>query len=417
MVGDTQVLIVGAGLAGLSCAVVLDGLSIPYQIVDASDRPGGKLRTDAMDGYLIDRGFHVVLPDYPEARRFFTERDLELQYFTRGLLVDDVMGTPSLLSVEDIGAIIEAVRGTVNPIDAAMALRNLGRALPQILRAGNAGRLSMADVLALLPRGMRARYGVLEPLLRGITCAPDLSVPARFGLEVLTAMIRGGVGVPSTGIERLPIVLANRLRQGVTRGVSVSRVDSHGAVLEDGSRINADITVVATDATSAERLLGGFRAPEYHRVNFAYFESESPLLSARAVYVPSVRHSSILTVADISHIAPAYARTGKNLVSVSYQENERVSLEDFTTEVIRVTGTNQRLELVAHGSIEHALPVIDVGRASRPDRSVFAKNIYLAGDYLEEPSINGALCSGRRAARAIARQVTSSGMLTDPVPK
>jgi protoporphyrinogen oxidase len=417
MVSDTQVLIVGAGLAGLSCAVVLDGLSIPYQIVDASDRPGGKLRTDTSDGYLLDRGFHVVLPDYPEARRFFTEPELELQYFARGILVDDVMGVPTMLSIENLSAIIETVKGTVNPVDGVLALRNLIRMLPSMVRSGNLAQLSLAEVLALLPRSMRARYGVLEPLLRGITCSTELSVDATFGREVLTAMVRGGVGVPSLGIERLPIVLAERLGQPVATGVSVTAVDSHGAVLEDGSRIDADVVVVATDAGSAEGLLKGYRATDYHQVSYAYFESDAPLLPARTVYVPSVRHSPILTIADLSHIAPAYARTGKNLVSVSYQTNEGVSLDDFASEVTKVTGTNQSLQLIAHGTIPRALPKIDLGRARRPDRAVFAKNIYLAGDYLEEPSINGALRSGRRAARAVARQVTSSGSLADPIPK
>ena len=86
MATSADVLIIGAGLAGLCCARRLAEAGVTFQIVEASDGIGGRVRTDEVDGFLLDRGFQVLLTAYPEARRVLDYSRLDLKPFSPGAL-------------------------------------------------------------------------------------------------------------------------------------------------------------------------------------------------------------------------------------------------------------------------------------------------------------------------------------------
>jgi phytoene dehydrogenase-like protein len=82
-----EVVIVGAGLAGLACAETLDAAGVRCAVFEASDGVGGRARTDRHQGFLLDRGFQVLLTAYPEAQRFLDYKALELRSFIPGALI------------------------------------------------------------------------------------------------------------------------------------------------------------------------------------------------------------------------------------------------------------------------------------------------------------------------------------------
>jgi len=82
-----QVLIIGAGLSGLACALKLLKAEIPFLLLEASDAPGGRVRTDEADGFLLDRGFQVYLDAYPEAGKVLDLPALDLRPFSPGAIV------------------------------------------------------------------------------------------------------------------------------------------------------------------------------------------------------------------------------------------------------------------------------------------------------------------------------------------
>ncbi len=79
-----DVLIVGAGLSGLSCALWLHEGGLSVLVLEASDGIGGGVRTDEVEGFLLDRGFQVFLMAYPEAQRVLDYGALDFKPFYPG---------------------------------------------------------------------------------------------------------------------------------------------------------------------------------------------------------------------------------------------------------------------------------------------------------------------------------------------
>jgi phytoene dehydrogenase-like protein len=94
---EADVVVVGAGLAGLNAAAVLRKKGLAPVILEAGDAVGGRTRTDVVDGFLLDRGFQIFLTGYPEARETLDFEALQLQPFYAG---ERVLSVVRVLSVD-----------------------------------------------------------------------------------------------------------------------------------------------------------------------------------------------------------------------------------------------------------------------------------------------------------------------------
>jgi phytoene dehydrogenase-like protein len=437
-----DVAIVGAGLAGLAAATLLAEQGLEVVVWEAADDVGGRVRTDLVDGFLLDRGFQVLLPSYPEVRRRIDLPALRPRAFVRGLLVRD--GVRSVLLGDPSGA-PDALAGLVP--GRALGLRDLARlgaltardrlARPAALVAGPE-RATRADLLA---RGVSARAvdGVLAPLLRGVFLEEELATSARFFHLVWRAFAAAAPVLPAEGMAALPRQLAARLRPGTVRtGCPADIVTSGGVRSRDGESLRARAVVVATDATTAARLVPGIAEPAWHGVTTYYFAAdESPL--RRGVLVveghvdprrltrhagPAARSGPVVNTVVLSEVAPSYAPAGRALIAASVLGvpeddpagaaalgdgpwgegpwgegpwGERVVRAHLST----LYGTDTRgWELLARYPVARALPAMTSPHVlRRPVRT--EHGVYVCGDHRDTSSIQGALFSGRRAADAV----------------
>ena len=406
---DVDVVVVGAGLAGLAAARTLHQAGVQVQVIEASDEVGGRVRTDIVDGLTLDRGFQLHNPAYPEAQRVLDHNALEMRPFAAGGAVA-LDGTHTFLAdprrkpswalsslTANVGSPIEKARFV------AYALRcSLTR--PEKL-------LQAPDITALEALRTAGVHGdlyrrVLHPFLSGVFLE-DRLLTSRYFLDfVLRSFIRGTPGVPSRGMQAIPDQLASALPAGtITLNCPVLQV-SGTEVHHEGGRTRARAVIVATDPATASTLIPAIGLQHCHDVTTWYYIASadpSSMLSGAPVLVVDGNGSGPLVNSTVlTNAAPEYATRGRVLVSSSALglHDEAVDDRRAREHTARLYGISpNELEHVATYRLRDALPAMSVPFAIRRPVDL-GDGLYIAGDHRDTSSIQGALVSGRRAASA-----------------
>ena len=385
---------VGAGLAGLACARHLQAAGVEVAVVEAEDVVGGRVRTDVVDGMLLDRGFQVHNTGYPEAQRVLDHDALGLRRFTAGALVR--VGD-RLHKVGDPRTVPTWAPGTV--------LSPIGSLKDKLLIARLAAESALLSPDALLSRPETTTYDALRsrglsdrvidrffrPFLSGVFLEDELATSSRFFDLVWRSFARGRQCVPAGGMGAIPAQLAEGL--DVRLG---SRVDSVAGVRRT---FGARAVVVATAAAAAGRLVPGLDVPTSSSVTTHYHLAPEPPVREPAIVVDGEGAGPVANSVVLTNVAPSYA-PGRHLVSSS------VVSGDASEPAVR--GHLSRLydvdtaawQHVAAYEVRDALPrqAPPMGRFRRPVR--LEDGLYVCGDHRDSASIQGALVSGRRAATA-----------------
>ena len=308
-----DVVIVGAGLAGLACAQDLTHAGLECAILEASDGIGGRVRTDVVDGYRLDRGFQILLTAYPEVERRFDVDALDLRLFEPGAAVW-VNGrfhriADPLRRPRHIPATLAAPIGTL--ADKARLLRLIidvrSHAVPELLRRPD---VSTSDRLARAGFTDRMIETFWRPLFAGIQLDPKLEVSSRRFETILRMLAIGASGVPRDGMGEISEQLAATLPAGTVRlNTRVARLEGTCAVLADGERVNGRSIVVATDGPAAHDLLGT-RVPDpgSRAAACCWFSTTSAPLPGRFLILDGESHGPATSVAVMSEVSQAYRR-------------------------------------------------------------------------------------------------------------
>ncbi|MGW1427870.1 NAD(P)/FAD-dependent oxidoreductase [Streptomyces sp. NPDC002431] len=399
-----DVIVVGAGLSGLVCALDLCRAGRRVILLEASEGVGGRMRTDRRDGFLLDRGFQVFNTSYPQVKRRIDLKSLRLRPFTAGLVAHTSKGPVRLtdptrepraagpllmgrvLSPRDLAALAAlTVRDAVLP--AAVARRREDGSTSAALARAGVSDAAVADIL--------------RPFLSGVFLEDRLETSARFFHLVWRSMVRGSLCLPAQGIGAVPAQLADELPSGVLRtGAPVAAVTDTGVLLEDGNEVPARTVVVATDPATAARLLPGLAVPDTRTVTTYYHATGKTPMAEPILMVDST--GAILNTCVLSEIAPTYAPRGTALVSTSVLGTDLPGrAQAVLSRLADLYGTDTSdWQQVAARTVEGALPAMlppwPLSRTTRlrPGR-------YVCGDHRATGSVQGAMASGARAAREV----------------
>jgi phytoene dehydrogenase-like protein len=403
----TDVLVVGAGLAGLACARHLVSRGLEVRVLEAGDAVGGRVRTDHVDGFTLDRGFQVLNTGYPELGRLVDLDALDLRSFESSVAIRldgerAVLGNPfqrprALTSA--LGLPVGGVTGKVAlGLYAALCLARS----PQALKERDDVPAAAAWRHAGIPPDVV--NGVLRPFFSGVLLELEMSTSRRFTDLMMRMFVRGRSTVPAHGMQRLPQQLADGLPAGtIELGTRVHEVGS-GHVESTSGRHDARAVVVAADGWSAARLLpAAVTEPRANGVSTVYHVAD-PFPEMSGMLLLDGDTSPVANSIAISVAAPEYAPAGRVLVSTSVVHNGHPIDADgeevrSTLAALHATDTS-RWEHLATYDLPQALPAMTAPHPMRRPVRV-AEGLYVAGDHCDTSSLQGALVSGRRAATAV----------------
>lgn len=406
------VVVVGAGMAGLAAARHLSNAGVEATVLEAAPRVGGRVQTDVVDGFLLDRGFQLYNPAYPEGRRVLDLDALDLQPFVAGAQV--VLAGRGGRRVARVGdprreprwAWGSATAPLGTPLSTA---RFVGYAASRAVRSPAALRrepdITTYEALRRAGADRSLIERLLRPFLSGVFLEHELTTSRRFLDLVLRSFVRGTPSLPAHGMKSIPEQLASGL--DVRLGTPVASVADDHVITEGGERIDARAVIIATDPVSAARLIPRLRIPAPRSVTTWYYRpacAGSELANGEGVLVlDGARRGPLVNTVVLTNAVPTYAPPGQVLVSASAlgvrttSDNERAVRSHLAWMYGVPTAS---WELVATYPIPYALPAMSVPLELR--RSVHAPGgVYVAGDHRDTASIQGALVSGRRAATAV----------------
>jgi phytoene dehydrogenase-like protein len=405
-----NVLIIGAGVAGLTCAKYLHDRGITPLVLEAADGVGGRVRTDRLDGFRLDRGFQILLTAYPEAQRLLDYDRLGLRAFESGALIRRPDGFTALPDpFKNPAALLPALTAPVGSLGDKLRTFRLTLDTDDADDA-ETFRHSATDTLSYL-----RDYGFSEkmidlfyrPFFGGVFLENSLSTSSNFFRFVFKTFFAGEATLPGEGIGAIADQLQALLPPGtVQTGTPVARVQGTTVVLRNGQSLRADSVVLATDARAADELLGVAEPRAFNRTTCTYFAAGRSPLDRKMIVINPDRSSAIHNLCVPSDVAPDYAANGQALVSVSTQGLETVDETALTTRIKKeLTGWfGPEVATWRHLRTYHlpeALPHFGPHAGFRSLK--LGERLYQCGDQTAYPSLNAAMQTGREVAELIAR--------------
>jgi phytoene dehydrogenase-like protein len=403
------VIVVGAGLSGLAAALRLAQAGVEVEVLESADEVGGRVRTDQVDGFRLDRGFQVFNTAYPEARRVLDLARLDLREFVPGAAVyldgrthrlghplrrPDWMWSTLTAPVGNMGeklalALLSGVDALAPP--AWLKHRADVPALSRMRQAGVRG--------AIVERFMR-------PFLSGVLLDADLETSGRVFDLIWRSFARGRLTVPAAGMGAIPLQMAARLERmpnaRLRLGRRVQRVDTDSVTMSGGERRLARAVVVAVDPTAAGTLVPALPSVRMRGETTFYYVADHPPRPEPVLVLDGEQRLVINTVV-MTNAAPTYGPEGSALVQASVLGARADA--DTEMQVRRRLSTlygadTSRWHLLRSYPVGEALPAFPPGQALRQSVRL-GPGLYVCGDHRDTPSTQGALVSGRRAADAV----------------
>ena len=407
-----DVIIIGAGLAGLSAAVHLHRQGRKVLLLEATDRAGGRIKTDSHEGFLLDRGFQVLLTAYPETKALLNYSDLNLKKMLPGATVlydggqfeiADPFRRPSA-AFATLFAPVGTLKDKINTLWLKNKLQKL--TIEEIFEQLEQTTRKQLVEYGFSPKMIERFYA---PFLSGIFLENELQTSRRMFDFVMKMFSDGDVAVPALGMEEIPKQLVGMLpKDSIQYNTKVTDIDGNKVTTVDGTVIEANQILLATTANELSKKFFPNQKMASHQVTNIYFESnEAPTEKAVVVLNASTHKKWVNNLTVMSNVSKAYAPKGKVLISVSYNgipniddvalaENMKQELKQWYGEKVN------NWKMLKSYRIEYALPVQKSVRNQIPVSEIkISDTLFICGDNLLNGSINAALKTGRLAAEAM----------------
>ncbi len=408
MESNYDVVIVGAGLSGLAAAIELEKFDLRILVLEKTGRAGGRVKTDELDGFLLDRGFQVYLTEYPEGKQILDYDALDLKPFYSGALcfskgqkftVTDTNRHPLLkpkMALSPVGSFMDKIRM------GNMAARLKGVSVEDIFERPSH---TTADYLHQKGFSRKIIERFFQPFYSGIFLERDLSTSSRMFEFVFKMFAEGYAAIPAQGMEQIPKQLKSRLKNTEFRFHSeVINIDGKNLQLKEGDKLSCDHIIIATDADGVLSQLN--TAIPWQRAATYYYAAEKSVLKKNIIALNYRQPRLVNNFTVLTDTASTYAPSHQHLISVSLNDIPAESVEEVSREIknelaLTFGSEVQAWKFLKNYHLKKALPRPENIKGDIPfSETRLRDGLYLAGDHLLHGSINAALVSGKRAAQA-----------------
>jgi phytoene dehydrogenase-like protein len=419
------VAIIGAGVAGLTCAKILNEYGKNVVVLEAAESVGGRVRTDYFEGYRLDRGFQVLFTSYPAVKREINLNQLDLRRLDPGAIIcldgrrevltdpirDPTGGIPAALSR------VVALPDKLRTLALTLSLRR--KTVRQVLEGPD-----QTSEAFLRTFGFSDRYinNFMRPFFGGIFLDRSLQTSSKALKFDFKMLIDGDIAIPSLGMQAIPEQLAYFLfKKGSIRLNTPVReiIRENGRVLGvqlDGERLEADAVVVATSAPEVSRLTGLQNMPAGKKSTITlYYTGTTRLYKGKKLLLNAYPDALVNNAILLTNIVTEYAPEGKHLLSATllgeFEQDDETLFKMATQDLRRMFAgdTNTLLALNTYTPLRaYRIPYAQFEQPpgihpDLPDNATNLERLYLAGEFTEASSINAAMISGEKAARLILK--------------
>jgi phytoene dehydrogenase-like protein len=419
-----KIIIIGAGVAGLVCGRTLLRAGHDVVLLEASDGVGGRVRSDVVNGFTLDRGFQVLFTAYPAAKRQLDYKRLDLKTFEPGAIIAqaarrNVLSDP----LRDPRSFFPAFISDIVPI--ADKIRTAKLAQEMMATSAHAIMHSRDETTEdfLQARGFSERYidNFIRPFFGGVFLDNSLKTSSKAFQFDWKMLSEGETAVPARGMGQISAQLAEELQAEdailLNHRVSDLFWGNNGRVtgvrLENGTSLVADAVVVATAAPEAARLTG-LPTPEGRQGTLClYFAGTKPVFSGRKIALHANREAFVNNVAMLTNISPKLAPEGQHLLSTSVLGvpggDDRTLYARALSDINRMFAGDSAAAAALAGYRPLALYRIPYSQFAQPpgvyndlpSNQTGTPGLYLAGEFTTASSINAAMRSGEKCAATI----------------
>lgn len=404
--------IIGAGIAGLSAAVYLHKKGHSVQIIEASDKVGGRIKTEIINGFRFDLGFQVLLTAYPETKALLDYEKLNLKKFLPGAAVlydggqfeiADPFRRPSA-TFATLFAPVGSLKDKINTF--VLKIKLLQITIPAIFKQKEQSTLKQLSDYGFCTKMINRFY---KPFFSGIFLENQLTTSSNMFDFVMKMFSEGDAAIPALGMEEIPKQLLSMLPQNtVVYNTKVLKINGNKVITDNGFEYETEKIIIATEAVSlAENYIQKPKG-NHHQVTNVYFESNfAPTKKAIVILNASENKKWVNNLTVLTNVSKDYAPNGKILISVSYNGipaiDDGILSENIKNELKQWYGEKVfNWKLLKVYRIDYALPnqnnVTDELTAAQMQIDA---NVFICGDHLLNGSINAAMKSGRLVAELI----------------
>jgi phytoene dehydrogenase-like protein len=407
---DFSTVIIGGGISGLTCAKYLNDKGMSFVIVESSDALGGRVRTDMVEGFRLDRGFQTLMTSYPEARKILNYSHLDLKYFESGALIKAKKGFTKLEDpFKDKGSIFSKAFSPVGSWSDRLKIKKFAKYVSDM---PDEELLSMDDTETIK---FLKKYGwskdiilqFFKPFFSSVFYENELHTSSNLFHFVFKQFFKGEMALPAEGMQAIPEQISDLIsKERIRLNTSVKGIEGNQVFLEGGEILTADRIVIATDAQTASGLLGEDKPYEYQISTCTYFSAEySPLKGQKMLTLNPDRKGVVHNLCVPTDIAPSYGTTGKTLISVSTQGLDKIDEKNHISRIKRelYDWFGAQVNVWKHLRTYH-IPEAMVKFPAGTKKKVLKldENLYRCGDYLAYPSLNASMQTGREVAEMIS---------------
>jgi phytoene dehydrogenase-like protein len=413
---QNNITIIGAGIAGLSAAIYLHRKGYNVQILEASDRAGGRIKTDIVDGFRLDHGFQVLLTAYPEAQALLDYEALQLKRFLPGATVlydggqfdiADPIRRPSA-TFSTLFAPVGSIGDKIKTL--TLKIRLLKNSISEIFSQTSTTTKNHLIDYGFSNKMIDRFYG---PFFSGIFLENNLETSNRMFNFVMKMFSEGDAAIPALGMEEIPKQLVALLPpNSIMYNTKVSKIIGNQIETEDGRILSSDKIIIATEASSvlAKQYLNTDQTLANSVTNIYFEAPKAPTSQAIVILNASTNRKWVNNITVLTNLSKAYGPDDRSLISVSC--NGLLELDDHTlaqnmkNELKKWFGDQVLYwKMIKSYRIKYALPKLaDMQNETTPDRFKISDNLYICGDHLLNGSINAAMGSGRMVADLIEKE-------------